>query len=545
MRIQPWMTTVASMLLLAAVQTETSGQQPGQAGGMPPGMVAIPGSGGGGPVVHQSPYATNNPQAMYPSGGPQGYQPWPQISPYQSANVAMDQHYTRDGLWFREILHRRRQYFGSIEAMSVMYRDAGNTLVGSPYAVYAPFGGEDGANVLGEAIPFVPGEATESPNFSPAVPGFFAVDRRILAIPALDGGNTFNSQSNSYLYPVRDSGDIGGPSPEFGTQIRWGFDNEDGTGMMLNGFWTFDQSSKARFGAEDINGVPVTQSLTTVLEGQNLFILGVLPLYTGEPIFPEFGAGRTAKFDVLYELEYSTETAGTNLSIYTQPIYKSGGVKVRPLWGARYFYLGEKFRFRGIDSGFTYDIDVGGTNRPDGGLTIVYDQYEALLNSKVRSHMAGPEVGLRFDLGDDRAAFRVWGETIFGLQANHEQITISGDNIGDPLFEARFENAVPRMLDPTVQSEFSDKRSNTHVSPSFQQSIFAEIDAFRNLPLIRNAPMFNETSFRFGYTFFWVGEVARPADAIEWQGFPLFPKVKSDRTSWWMHQLNFAVDWTF
>ncbi len=556
MRIQPWMTIVASFFMLAAVQTETFGQQPLPPGGYPPGTVNMPYQGSSGPVVHHPPYATNHPQAMYPQGTPPGFNPWPQISPYNSPNVAMDQHYNQNGTWFRDILYRSRTYTGSIELMSVAFRDAGNTRIGSPYATYTDF--TDGGTQVPEGVPITQpfGTLPSVPNFAPPVLGFFSVDTRILGIPALDGGNLFNGQANGYLYPVRNTNETRNLGRQLGTQIRWGFENEDGTGLQLNGWWAFDDSARFKQGADSINGVPVNQTLTLFLGAQNLFINGVVPYFTGEPIAPDFGPGRTAKYDILFEFEHSTRAAGSNISFYTQPIYKSKGIRIRRLWGARYHYLDENFRFRGIDSGLTYDLDAaaagggGGANastfRPTGTISIVHDQYEATLNSEVRSHMAGPEFGFRFDLGDRNAPFRMWGETIFGILANQENISISGDNIGDPLFEGRFENiGNPRMLDPTVQSEFSDKKSTTHVSPSFQQSIFAEIDAFRNLPIIRNAAMFEDTSFRVGYTFFWVGEVARPAEAIKWQGFPLFPEAQSNRTSWWMHQLNFAVDWTF
>ncbi|QDT32077.1 hypothetical protein [Thalassoglobus polymorphus] len=546
MRIQPWMITVTSILVLVAVQAETSGQQPGSyPGSVPPGAPMVPMQGQYGPGPHQSPYATNHPQQIYPPGTPGEYQPWPQISPFNAPNVAMDQHYNKDGVWFRDIVYRKRKYFGSVELMSIAFRNPGNSTIGSPYATRADF---DTMFPLGVPIDFANMEAPDPNIFGTPTPGWMTVDDRIFPIPSVDGGNAQFDQVLGYLYPIRNTNQMSNLGRTLGTQIRWGFENEDGTGLQLTGWWAFDDSAHFKSGSDEINGVPVTQAMSLAAGGQNLLIRGVIPYYTGEPIAQlasTFGPGRTAKYDILYEMEQTTRAAGTSISLYTQPIYKSTGVKIRPLWGARYTYLDENFRFRGIDSGLTYDIDEE-TYRPDGAISPAHALYEARLNSEVRSHVAGPEVGLRFDLGDSDAAFKVWAETIFGLNANQENISIWGDNIGDPLHEARFENiGNPRMLDPTVQSEFSDKKSSTHVSPSFQQSIFAEVAAFRNLPIIRNASVFEDTSFRFGYTFFWLGEVARPAESIKWQGFPLFPEVQSNRTSWWMHQLNFAVDWTF
>lgn len=545
MRIQPWMTTVASLLMLAAVQTETAGQGPIPQGGQPGGAVAMPAHGGGGATVHLPPFATNHPQQVYPPGTPPGYQPWPQISPFQAPNIAQSQHVSRNGLWFRDNVYRGRKYYSSVELMSVQFRDAGQVLIGSPFARRADF---DTRFPLGEPIDVADRDFPSSGNFTPAIPGFFPVDRRVLPIPLLaSGANTIIDNFDGRFYPIHNTNVIDNPGAELGTQIRWGFENNDGTGLLLNGFWAFQDGGRFKSGDDDINGVPVNQAVTLALGGQNLFIHGVIPYFTGEPLifFPEFGAGRTAKYDILFDVEQTTQAAGSNLSLYLQPIFKGKAVKVRPLYGARYMFIDEGFRFRGIDSGFSYDLDED-TISPAGALTLVHDQYEATLRSEVESHLAGPEIGLRYDLGDDRSNFKMWGETILGLVANHENIRINGDNIGDPLAEGRFENLNnPRMLDPTVQSEFSDRASSTHVSPIFQQSIFAQFSGFRSLPIIRNASWFHGASFRTGYTFLWVGELARPADAIKWQGFPLFPEVRSNRQSWWMHQMNFAIDWTY
>lgn len=545
MRIKPWMTTVASMLMLVAVQKETSAQQPMPPGSFPPGMAAMPMQGTGGPYVAQLPYPTNDPSVIYPPGTPPGFQPYPAISPYQAPNVAMDSHVNRDGLWFRDILYRQRKYYASVELMSVAYKDAGNTLIGSPFAERQTF---DGRFPIGEPIEIDNRESVDSPNVSPNVPGFLVADTRIIPFPALaSSANVYNSLINGDYYPFHNTNEMRNLGKSLGTQVRWGFENEDGTGVLVNAFWTFEDEGRFLDGNEFINGVRVTQDLTLALGGQNLFNRGVVAYFTGEPFlaFPEFGAGRTAKYDILFEMEQSTQTAGANINIYAQPVYKKKGIKIRPLFGARYFYLDEGFRFRGIDSGFTYDIDDE-TYRPDTPLTLIHDQYEATLHSDVQSHLAGPEIGLRFDLGNDNDGFKMWAETIFGLHANSEKISIHGDNIGDPLAEGRFENFFnPRMLDPTFQSEFSDEKSTTHVSPVFQQSIFAEVQAFRSLPLIRNVSFLESTAFRLGYTFFWVGEVSRPADSIKWQGFPLFPEAQVDRSSWHMHQLNFAIDWNF
>ena len=556
MRIQPWMKAVAGVLMLVAAQTETSGQSPVPPGPTPPpGAVMMPGPGvpmaspQPGMVGSQTYYPQHSPPS-YPQTAPQNLQPWPQVSPFYPPQVAQTQHFQDDGLWFKRILNRGRKHYGSVELMMVSFRNTGDTLIGSPYAEYPEFIGPNAELwPLGEFFDLstIFMDFPTSPNVAPSPTGRLVVDDRVVGFPALDT-TIFNSNSNGYQYRILETSDLSGLGSELGVQLRWGFENEDGTGAQVNGWWAFEDDANFVSGDRNINGVPVSQALTLSLDGQNLFIHGVVPYFNGEPILgsPFFGLGTSAKYDVLIEMKHKTQAGGTNISFYSPPVYQKRGMKIRPLWGGRYTFLNEEFSFIGIDSGMNYTLDMA-TRRPaTNTTTAVYQQYTATLGSDVKSHIAGPEIGFRIDLGDDRSDFKMWSETIIGVSANHESIHLGGDNIGDPLYDARFVNILnPRMLDPANDSTFTDEKSSTHVSPIFQQSIQAQFHAFRSLPLIRKAACFENAAFRFGYTFFWIGEVARPAEAIEWQGFPLFPEIKSRRDDWWMHQLNFGIDWTF
>lgn len=557
MRIQPWMKAVAGLFMLAVVHKETSGQSPVPPAPAPPGavmtagpaapMYAPPMSGNGyATPVPGNGYSYNAPN--YPGAMPPTYQPWPEISPFHPANVAQTTHTQENGLWFKEVLHRKRTYYSSVELMSVSFRGTGNRTIGSPYAAPPDFiGPNQEAWPLGELIdPRTVFESfPTSENVAPMPTGRFIVDPRIISFPALDTV-IFNSNSNVFQYRVLDTSDMSGMGSELGTQIRWGFEDQDGSGVMTNAWWAFEDDSNFQSGSRHINGVPVNQALTAALDGQNLFIHAIVPLNNGEQIFPFFGPGTPAKYDVLVEMKHKTEAGGANVSFYTPPTHSGQGWKLRPLWGIRYMYLNEEFSFLGIDSGFNYTLDPA-TRRPALNTAVpLYQQYEATLGSDVESHIAGPEIGFRIDLGNDGEGFKMWTETIFGLNANYEQINLAGDNIGDPLFDARFVNLLnPRMLDPANESRFSDEKSTTHVSPLFQQTIQARFQAFRDLPLIRNVALFDNSAFRFGYTFTWIGAVNRPAEVIDWKGFPLYPSIKSNRDDWWMHQLNFGIDWVY
>jgi hypothetical protein len=218
----------------------------------------------------------------------------------------------------------------------------------------------------------------------------------------------------------------------------------------------------------------------------------------------------------------------------------------------RYLYIGERFGFRGIDSGYDYTVDDGGddgTFRPDpGSIILLYPQYEAVLESTVNSHLAGPEFGLRFDLGEGDS-FHVWGETIAGLLVNSEEIRVQGRNIGDPLYDAQILGlnipnlSLPRMF--TNPTDFNDTETHTHVSPIFSQSVNADIDILDYVPGINRLNAFEDAKFRVGYQFFVAGHIARPADSIVWRGFPLFPEATASYKTWFSHQVNIGVNWEY
>ncbi|MCA8997308.1 MAG: hypothetical protein KDA80_09980 [Planctomycetaceae bacterium] len=557
MRIQPWIKAVTGALLMATSTQTTLAQTPYPQGpaGAPTGYVNIdagaygpPGAGypgPGGPTVVQ-------PQSQPPV--PAGYQPWPAISPYHSANIAQTQHYQTDGVWFKELFYRRRDYFASVEVMAILFRDGGGATVGSPYAQNLIQGAESLAT--GGQFPFgefqIPaeGEFIESTNVTPNAPGRFVIDPTVSPFPSLSAGATANDTAITNLYPIRDLRDVGGIPTSPGIQVRWGFENEDRTGFMASAWWGFHQELSFSKGQEFINNVRVNQQITSIFQGQNLTTMnGNIPLDNGENIFgPTFGPGSTAKYDILYSMQFTTEAGGTNFSLYQQPIYRTDGVAIRPFWGGRYLYIAEGFQFRGIDSGFNYSVDED-TKRPTPTTVVqAYDQYEANLSNDVRSNIAGPEVGLRLDLGGPHSGFNIWAESIFGLFVNQESIHLRGDNIGDPLTDFRFlsGNPTPRLLDDVnFNSAFNTRRTSTHVSPMFQQSIFADMNVLQFVPILKKSSFFEDARFRFGYTLLLVGEVARPADSIRWQGFPLFPEIQNERKNWWANQFSFAIDWNY
>jgi len=584
MRIQPWMKAVTCAAMLMAAQTPCSGQTPFSGGaqiygspdtnyqGYPGGYGAVQGG-----IV--PPYATGgsaDPDPLFPAGTPENFQPWPEISPFNPANVSQTQTYNQQGLWFKQMLHRRRDFSFTVSGAMVQFRDAGHALIGSPFARRGNYGG----NGLPEGVP-ADGTYAGMPllvNFQPNVAGFYIINDQVFPYPLLTttAGAYVQVSKDSY-YPIFDASVMSNPEMAAGIQLETGYFNEDETGVRLTGWGAQEVTGSFQRGLDSVNGIPLNQTLVQFLGGGLLTPMnGNIPLDNGEPLpgAPDFGDGSTAKYDLLYQIRNSTSAAGTNLSIYRQPIYKNNGIMIRPLWGARYLHINEGFAFRGIDSGFNYNLTgvstgtgsggtgtggtgtgtgtgTGSSSTSNGGIhaqttTMVaaYDQYTATLSNSIQSNMAGPEAGIRFDLGNPRKGFTVWGESIFGMMVNNQRTHLNGNQIGDPLADVRFRGySTPRMLEN--DSSFNQTSNSTRISPTFQQSIFADFDFIDVIPVLRQISILDNSSFRIGYTVLWVGGMSRPADSIKWQGYPLYPQIDSNHTSWWAQQVTASLNFKF
>jgi hypothetical protein len=263
------------------------------------------------------------------------------------------------------------------------------------------------------------------------------------------------------------------------------------------------------------------------------------------------------KYDVMYRMNVTSEFGGGDLQMYLSDLLTDQyAVRVRPVYSAKYMYLGESFQFRGVDSGMSYGFDgddggttgggggngtqTGSTYRPDTALTINSDLFESRFNAYTYTHLAGPTAGLRFDLGHSQN-FNIWGQANFGLMANYEQIRISGFNAGENVAtEFILGN---NML--TGDSSFYDRASHAHVSPLFEGSINAESKVLGEIPLIKEVPLLAAAKFKVGFTQTVVGHVARPWNSVKWYGFPKEPKVSVDYQTWFLQRFNFGLEWNY
>jgi len=83
------------------------------------------------------------------------------------------------------------------------------------------------------------------------------------------------------------------------------------------------------------------------------------------------------------------------------------------------------------------------------------------------------------------------------------------------------------------------------VSPKFEQTFMSESKLLAALPGTREIPLLANANFKLGYTATFIGNVARPANSIEWLGFPRSPKVDIDYQTWSMGRVNVGLEWTY
>ncbi|MCA9073946.1 MAG: hypothetical protein KDA93_02850 [Planctomycetaceae bacterium] len=640
MRIPTWIAALSSILLLLAAG-ETSAQSPDHSVtpasfedaltgrvsltsfaeiGQPPEAdkpqirgqstpyAYPPGAGGFHPA-----YGNNNPGAIWPANTPHSFQPSPGISPYYPPNVSKQQTYNRDGLWFKEILHRKRDYFFTTEYLYTNYRGPGNATIGETPLPLVPAGlgfvNNTGANAGatagatgGNSIVGFPisnfGLGGAPANFGLGAGGFAGLQRvpvgpGIIPFAILPDAAPLDDatyETTPGAFPTRNM-TIFEDVNAHGIRGRFGFMDERGTGVMLTGFWAGLGQENVEYGYTNWNGIPITQDL--ILANSAGGDVPVSALYGSVPLeFAEgFDAvpvggetlnqytGNAQKFDTFFQVMTQTSAFGGNLNLYHEPIYKRKWVSLRPTYGARYLYMDDRFAFRGIDSGLSYTINGaaagGGGAANQGGNTNVGATFrpttatsptgvglnpgdlflDANLKSNVDSHMAGPEAGLRYDFGQSKN-FSIWGQSTFGLLANHEQVRISGRNIGDPvsfyLDTLLSPNGPDNFLvdDPTDPDDlfdegFDNRESHTHASPLFEQSVFVQANVLKHVPVINKFHIFESAQFQAGYTLTVIGNVARAGDSIRWKAFPDEPHPDIDYQTWSMQNWSLAVNWIF
>lgn len=303
-----------------------------------------------------------------------------------------------------------------------------------------------------------------------------------------------------------------------GIDMRWGFVHPDDSGFELRGLWLNNVRStfKKGTGAGDF------------LNPQFLFDNAGIPYNDG-------AGGVTAAYDRIYALTYDQQMVQGAFDFNRSPWLKGEFYSVAPMWGARYLFVNEKFSFYGEDSNLNYlyfdeQSPVPGSQGPNpNGIPA----YTAFFRSEVETHLFGPHMGFKYHVGGDY--LKLGGYTQGGLMGNIENLSLKGRNLGDGFtIDFRFNDAF-----------FSQKTTNSHVSPLFEQHFFAEAPIFRLVPYLNKWNILKEAKVRASYTFISIGEISRPESNIIYNGFPLFPELKTSRGEWHTSVTSLGVDWKY
>lgn len=576
MRLHHWLTAIMSVLAPLVVSTATQAQtwptpQPSanagrtaayQAPGFPGPPAPMP------PPVFQPAFGYQDPGVLYPQGIPQDFNPDPAISPHLGPNLLRDSTFSRDGLWFRELLQRDREFYSSIEYIYTNYDTPGGGVVGSnPAPIDRPFN-TGPANGLGFNTvrpitfnlanpPTVAGELSQLLVGPGVFPFVFLQDD----IPGFVGTAILNTAA----WPIRTVSELGHPDAP-GIRGRWGYFNSDGSGIGLEGWWASKGYNQFQVGDGKINGIKITDDFVLVNGQQILFAkVGALPLAensgTIDTFFPGVGfTGWTQKYDILWHIDSSMTSIGGNLNFYLESIYRRPSMRLTPYVGARYMHLKETFGFHGIDSGWHYDVDDDtgdSTFRPDNFATDavqLYPLFDSQLEALVQTNMAGPEIGMRLDLGGGKR-FKVWSQASLGLMAAHEEVQVRGVNIGNPHifgFEdpatltgdpGQFGNLDPDLNIFANDTTFNESESHTNVSPVLQWGINCETSLRGVLPFAKQLAIFGEPKLTTGFNVIFIPSLARAADSIDWRGFPEHPRSSVQHSEYTMRQMSVGLEW--
>jgi hypothetical protein len=504
------------------------------------------------PIPYGDPYLVPGYSGMEQAGYPPQGQYWPGVDIYRPG---INQHYTENGFWFNRIISGRSRYFFTVEALITRTGAPPHTLIGATNVNnVTPLA----ADVLGEGSQhsqrFVE-RTVNSANFEP--------DRDFQG-----GQNT-----DVPIFIEQDAGVLQQHIGSGGVRGSWGWWNPDGSGFMVQGYW--QDVARSSFELGYLPSQFESYLYMDVLNPANVnnnFLTHLQPWFG----LPLPGADRdrdglngvVVPYDMYVQFEFRTNTFGGNLDWYFTPIFDRDYFKIRPLVGGRYLMVNESFSFRAADSGLGYtlepsDVDVGGgtgqnqnvnfllqISELDGGFALP-DPIESYLLSKTQNQFGGPEVGLRFDFGGEKA--KIWLQSKFGLLAYYNTREVSGFNIGDHYSVLITDPDVngdgipdnPTRAAGKTGTTFRDAKSNTTVAPMFEQGVFVQAPILKYVPLINKMSVFEKADFQAGYTVLVLGNVYRAVNDINWQQYPNFPTAGNGRSVFYTTNWSLGVQWNY
>lgn len=245
--------------------------------------------------------------------------------------------------------------------------------------------------------------------------------------------------------------------------------------------------------------------------------------------------GRAVRYDTDFKLGYKEQAYGADLTFSTTPFFETEGFRVRALWGGKYVKLREQFTFHGEDSALSYTSTTPGSlilDNPFGNPAFASD-----MTSRTKSDFAGIEAGVRYEFGGKH--FTLWGQSRGAVTANHEDISLFGNNMGDG-----YNDGFPAP-GPGIPKTFyfNHHQSHTHISPMFSQDFYFKGKVFQAIPFLNDIPLLASADMLIGYNFLLIGNVARPSKYIDYRLDN--PKISLNHSRWQMQTVNFGLQWQF
>ncbi len=541
---------------------------------------------------------------MPPQGVPAGYGMYQREPAYQNL---FDQTYQSDGLWMNNTnngfgaFNRPRDWYMNVDYTKTKTRSM-KGLVGAEgvqtyYQQNDPANNEIVAGLANYGY-FDAGTATMIPDLKThgiqLKSGFWNPDGSGLML------NAFYSAHNNSIFDARFNALAARPVDALtALRLRRNGGRDDGTPFNASGRNDLDivendiLAPGQAFDTTDSIGHGFFGSTFDVLDRTVLNLYG-MPVLSGNTDLIQ--NGETMPYDLQYILEHSIQTFGGTADWAFTPVYEKGNITVRPIFGARYMQIDEGFRFYGASTLLSYGLDNADADTPinakvfppadgiDDDNDFIPDTpdepgnsvntttttftpliglsnhliVKSFLNSKVNSNLAGPELGLQYDLGDAKG-MKISGSTRVAAMVNKENLKLSGDNIGnamgievipDPITG---NNIFGRMFDTETtngpsQNAFSDADHSTHLSPLFEQGLNLQIPLFSRVPVIKDMWQFEDAALNLGWSYLWVGLVADPNDSILYQSSPvtgIFPEIVPERDNFTQTTLSVGVSWSY
>jgi len=311
-----------------------------------------------------------------------------------------------------------------------------------------------------------------------------------------------------------------------------GFWNADGSGMALSAFILFESS---------LDSDAVTPHATP---GQPATLRPMWGIVVDNPN----GAGTVLAFDTRFVQKFQQNIYGSDADFYLAPFFERQTFKLKFMFGAKYLQIHEDFYVQGDNSGLSYSVAAGSTVVGVGFIDQGIPPYSTVFQSSTTSNLVGPHLGLRYDLGGDR--FKIWGQSKIAVAYNHENLIVAGSNVGQYVQSGVVAGNAIGFVVPGPQFNSSipaqstrQQQGGSHISPIFDTSINIDFPGFAWIPWVNQWAFFKDAIMRVGFNYVYVGDVARPANIINYNN--LVPTVNSTHTWFEYSAVNFSVNWKF